>query len=106
MSMKDKLLRAAELSDPSFMSADRANLLEILQRSRRIETRLTRFLEAEGIQTGMQRPWWTDNRVMIPSPTTTIDAVLKCIPENWPDEVEIILKEEQRLKVLCSIMLE
>lgn len=106
MSLKEKLITPSVLSGgPSFTSGDRANLLEILQRSRRIETRLTRLLETEGIQTGIQRPWWMDDRVMIPSPTTTIDAVLKCIPENWPNQVPVILKEDQHHKVLCRIIL-
>jgi hypothetical protein len=106
MSMKEKLLTPPGLSGgSSFSSSDRANLLEVLQRARRIETRLTRLLETEGIQTGIQRPWWMDDRVMIPSPMTTIDAVLKCIPENWPNTVQVVLKEDQRLAVLCRILL-
>jgi hypothetical protein len=106
MSLKEKLITQPVLSGgPSFSSADRANLLEVLQRSRRIETRLTRLLETEGIQTGIQRPWWMDDRVMIPSPMTTIDAILKVIPENWASPVQVILKEEQHHVVLCRIVL-
>ena len=105
MSMKEKLLTQPGFGSPDFTSGDRANLLEILQRSRRIETRLTRLLETEGIQTGIQRPWWMDDKVMIPSPMTTIDAVLKCIPENWPKPVQVVLKEDQRLAILCRILL-
>jgi hypothetical protein len=103
MSIKEKLI--TPLSDPSFMSSDRANLLEVLQRCRRIETRLTRLLETEGIQTGIQRPWWIDERgvVMVPSPMTTIDAILKVIPEGRSNTVQVILKENQQ--VLCRITL-
>jgi hypothetical protein len=103
MSIKEKL--TTPLEGPSFLSGDRANLLEVLQRSRRIETRLTRLLESEGIQTAIQRPWWMDDRVMLPSPMTTIDAILKCIPEQWPKPVPIVFKDEQYLTVLCRIML-
>ena len=105
MSMKEKLLTQPGFSSPDFTSGDRANLLEVVQRARRIETRLTRLLETEGIQTGIQRPWWMDDRVMIPSPMTTIDAVLKCIPEGWPKPVQVVLKEDQRLAILCRILL-
>lgn len=106
MSMKEKLLTQPGFSNgPDFTTGDRANLLEVLQRSRRIETRLTRFIEAEGIATGIQRPWWMDDRVMIPSPMTTIDAILKVIPENWPDPIRLVLKEDQNHVVLCNIIL-
>lgn len=106
MSMKEKIFTQPVLSGgPSFSSGDRANLLETVQRARRIETRLTRLLETEGIQTGIQRPWWMDDRVMIPSPTTTIDAIMKCIPENWSSTVQVVLKEDQHHVVLCRIML-
>jgi hypothetical protein len=106
MSMKEKLITPSILSGgPSFSSNDRASLLEVLQRARRIETRLTRLLETEGISTGIQRPWFMEDRVMIPSPMTTIDAVLKCIPEGWSNTVPVILKEDQNLAVLCRIVL-
>ena len=109
MSMKEKLMTSSTSGlsrpDPSFSSSDRANLLEVLQRARRIETRLTRLLETEGISTGIQRPWWMEDRVMLPSPMTTIDAILKTIPEGWPKPVQIILKEDQQFAVLCRIML-
>ena len=107
MSMKEKLIstQPALSGGPSFSSSDRANLLEVLQRSRRIETRLTRLLETEGISTGIQRPWWMDDRVMIPSPMTTLDAILKVIPEGWTQPARIVLKEDQDFKVLCRLML-
>jgi hypothetical protein len=107
MSMKEKLIstQSALSGGPSFSPSDRANLLEVLQRSRRIETRLTRLLETEGISTGIQRPWWMDDRVMIPSPMTTIDAILKVVPEGWSQPVRIVLKEDQQFVVLCNILL-
>ena len=42
---------------------------------------------------------------MIPSPMTTIDAVLKCIPEGWSSPAQVILKEDQQHVVLCRILL-
>lgn len=106
MSLKEKLMTQPGLpGGPSFSTGDRANLLEVLQRSRRIETRLTRLLETEGISTGIQRPWWMDDRVMIPSPMTTIDAILKVIPEGWPDPASIVLREDQGHRILCRIWL-
>lgn len=105
MSLKEKLMTQPGLpGEPSFSVSDRANMLEILQRSRRIETRLTRLLETEGISTGIQRPWWMDDRVMIPSPMTTIDAILKVIPQGWPTPAQVVLREDQGHRVLCRIM--
>jgi hypothetical protein len=105
MSTKERLFTQPGFTGPDFTSGDRANLLEVLQRSRRIETRLTRMLETEGIATGIQRPWWVDDRVMLPSPMTTLDAVLKVIPESWPIPVQVVLKEDQHHTVLCRILL-
>jgi hypothetical protein len=102
VSIKENLLMQP---GPSFTPGDRMNLLEILQRARRTETRLTRLLESAGIQTGIQRPWWTDDLVMIPSPMVTLDAVLKSIPENWTQPVQVVFKDDQQQPiVLCRIM--
>jgi hypothetical protein len=106
MSMKEKTFIQPVLSGgPSFSPNDRASLLEVLQRSRRIETRLTRLLETEGIQTGIQRPWWANDTVMVPSPMTTIDAIMKCIPEGWSKPVLVLLKEDQNFVSLCRIQM-
>jgi hypothetical protein len=86
-----------------FTSDDRANLQETIKRCRRIETRLTRFLEAEGIQTGIQRPYWTGGRILIPSPMITIDAIVQCIPAQWPTAVPVALKGEEPGSVICHI---
>jgi hypothetical protein len=43
--------------------------------------------------------------VMIPSPMTTIDAVLKVIPEKWPQPVQVVLKEDQHVAILCRILM-
>ena len=100
--MPKELLTAYE---GDFLPSDRANLLEVIQRCRRMETRLTRLLETEGIATGIQRPWWMDGRVVIPSPMTTIDAILKTVPEKWPTAVDVSFKEEGDYIVLCRLRL-
>ena len=91
-----------------FLPTDRANLLEVIQRMRRVETRLTRLLETEGIATGVQRPWFmADGIAVVPSSMTTIDAILKVIPENWPKKmaVQVDIKESQSYVTLCRILL-
>ena len=105
MSMKEKLITTPVLSGgPSYAPSDRANLLEVLQRSRRIETKLTRLLETEGIQTGIQRPWLINDQVMLPSTMTTLDAVLNCIPEGLK-ETQIALRDGQNIVTLCKLIL-
>lgn len=105
MSFKERLLTQPPFpTGPDFTSGDRTILLEVVQRARRIETRLTRLLESEGIQTGIQRPWWMEEgKVMIPSPMTTIDAILNVIPEGWSKSVEVLMKEGEDVVTVCDI---
>lgn len=104
MSFKERLLTQPPFSSGSdFTPGDRTILLEVVQRSRRIETRLTRLLESEGVQTGIQRPWWVEGKVMIPSPMTTIDAILNVIPEGWSKPVEVLMKEGEEVVTVCDI---
>lgn len=107
MSMKEKLINPSILSGGQpFSPSDRANLLEVLQRCRRIETRLTRLLEIEGISTGIQRPWWYEDRIMVPSLMTTLDAIFKVIPEGWgAPPIQVVFKEDQQLTNVCRILL-
>ena len=62
---------------------------ETLDRARRIETRLTKYLEAIGFETGARKPVWNGDGVEVPSPATSLTDCLAAIPEGWDDELEV-----------------
>ena len=64
---------------------------EILQRSRRIETRLTSLIVAMGYDTEAQRPTYENGRVQLPSPHTSIQQVIDSIPENSVGSVRVYI---------------
>jgi exonuclease VII large subunit len=64
-------------------------LQEILDRTRRIETRMTRFLEERGFDTKVQRPAWSDGVVTIPTLGASLKDILSVIPRRWTKEVEV-----------------
>jgi len=56
---------------------------ETLDRVRRIETRLTKYLEHIGFATGAQRPTWVDGVVMLPSMDCSLRDILATVPRDW-----------------------
>ena len=62
---------------------------ETNDRVRRIETRLTKYLEAQGFDTQVQRPGWDNGTISIPSLGCSIEALLSVIPEGWDPEEDI-----------------
>ena len=62
---------------------------EILDRTRRTETRLTRYLEAQGVRTGAAQATWEHGRVIVPSPGVSIRDVFKAVPRDWPLDARI-----------------
>lgn len=72
---------------------DEKKLSEMLDRTRRIETRLTRYLEQNGFETGVQRPTWDPRGVIhIPTRACSIHDMLAVIPPEWPLTEEIIVR--------------
>lgn len=55
---------------------------EILERTRRIETRTTKFMEAQGFDTKVQRATFEDGCVHIPSTNIAIRDILAVIPAD------------------------
>lgn len=69
------------------------DIREIKDRARRIETRLTRFLELNDFDTQTKRPSWVgEGRIEIPSPDCSIKSCLETIPIDWKEEVEVWCK--------------
>lgn len=60
---------------------------EILERARRIETRLTQLLIASGIDAQQQRPVFDAKRarLTVPSPHSSLKEMLDNIPDGWQD---------------------
>lgn len=87
-----------------FTIQDRADLKEVTARVRRTETRLTRWLEAQGLDTGIQRPFWKDDRIILPSPAVTIETIIQAVPRAWPAHkpVDVVLAETD--EVICQII--
>jgi hypothetical protein len=77
---------------------------EVLDRTRRIEIRLTRLMEALNVETGVYRPVWDDGVVLVPSHMSSLADCMKVIPGNWPKdrEVPLVMKDQviAKLKVM------
>lgn len=67
---------------------------EIKDRLRRIETRLTKFMEAQGFDTGTQQPEWHDGIVEVPTDGCSLRAIKDVVPADWPvsEEIEVRCK--------------
>jgi hypothetical protein len=69
---------------------DMADMIaEVLDRSRRIETRITKIGRAMDVDVGGGRPVWVDGRVTVPTPNCSIGECLKAVPGDWDQSEEI-----------------
>lgn len=74
---------------------------ELLDRTRRMETRLTRYLLEQGVELGtMERPWWDPDfiggpSVHIPSINTALADILKTVPSTHKTLVFVVHKNTQ-----------
>jgi hypothetical protein len=65
-------------------------LRKVEQRLCRIETRLTKQMVAQGIDTGARMPLWFDDGVIeIPHRSTSFSDILSVVPEDWDRDYEI-----------------
>jgi hypothetical protein len=78
---------------------------EILDRCRRIETRLTRYLEREGMDTKVQRPIWNNGLIHINSLDTSLRDIVALIPPTWdPDaSVKVYHHDQEILEVFKGL---
>lgn len=81
--MSDDVIRAIQALRRDFAAVEQI-VGEVKDRSRRIETRLTRYIEAQGFETGATKPVFNtdDHAVQVPS----LDASLRSIFASIPDE--------------------
>ena len=67
-----------------------SDMQEVVDRCRRMETRLTRFLESQGFDTQTRRPEWRDDGViLVPSLGASLKDIQSVIPPNWNKQKEI-----------------
>ena len=62
------------------------DMKEVVDRCRRMETRLTRFLESQGFDTQVKRATWRDGTLVVPSPSVSLKEILATIPSHWSPE--------------------
>lgn len=65
--------------------------VETLQRVRRIETRLTQLLIAQGIHTDAQRPIFNEGSVLVPSIHCSLKEIVDSVPGNWQEPVSVFV---------------
>lgn len=65
---------------------------EIVERCRRIETRLTKYLESQGFETQVRRPFWNGQAVVVPAAHCAVSDMLSAIPveHRGDDEIPVL----------------
>lgn len=58
-------------------------------RLRRIETRLSKFMEWQGFDLQALKPSWKNGRVNIPSVGTPLREILNVIPNSWDKNEDV-----------------
>jgi hypothetical protein len=73
---------------------------EILDRCRRIETRLTRYLEIQGFATETRKPVWfpLTSILDVPSPEVSLKDCLAAVPEKWMCPISVEHKGREILR--------
>ena len=77
------------------MTQERDRIGEIQDRLRRIETRLTKYMQERGFETQVQKPEWNDeeNYIEIPSMDVRLKDVLEEIPTWMEGDVAVWHKD-------------
>ena len=65
---------------------------ETSDRLRRLETRLTRFMEWSGFDTEVRRPQFYDGVLDIPTDATSLRDCLLALPSDWTSPVSLVQK--------------
>ena len=72
-------------------------ITETRDRTRRIETRLTKFMEAQGFDTGTQRSRWLGvvgdtGTIDVPTVGASLREIMNTLPPDWDDrDVDLIV---------------
>ncbi len=87
----DDIIHAVHALRRDFAATDQ-HVSEVRDRTRRTETRLTRYLESIGFGTKATKPWYdaTMRAVQVPSPDCSLKDVMDAIPpEDDPSRVAV-----------------
>lgn len=66
-------------------------LKEIQDRCRRMETRLTKFLEQQGFDTKIKRPEWKCGTIEITNLSCALKDLLELVPHDWDRDEEVVV---------------
>ena len=70
------------------MHIDPGMLREILDRARRTETRVTKISLALRVNPGVEKPYWSNRSVVVPSRDCPISDISVTVPIDWPSDRE------------------
>lgn len=75
---------------------------ELLDRVRRIETRVTKIGHHMGVDVGGGRPSWDERRgrIMLPSPNCSISECINVVPRGHPPGLVDVYIDEQHICAL------
>lgn len=78
-------------------------LKEVVDRCRRVETRVTKFLELQGFDTKTRKPTWRDSAVHIPSLSCALREVLETVPAGWDSRRAIPILHHGELVAVVTL---
>lgn len=70
---------------------------EILERVRRIETRVTIMGRHVGADVGGGRPTWSNGRIDVPTRNCSIGELMRVVPPRWGDRPVDVHMDDERL---------
>lgn len=75
-------------------------IVEIRDRTKRLETRMTKWLGTQGFDTRVRRAALVGpGEVDVPSPACSLKEILDCIPQSWAGPVVVSFEG----RVLCRV---
>ncbi len=77
-------------------------LQEAVDRMRRVETRLTKFLVSIGFDTGVRQPIWNDGVIEVPSPACSLVDILSVVPDDV--DADTLVDVTHRGRLLGSVI--
>lgn len=80
------------------------DIKEIKDRTRRVETRVTRWLESQGFETNIQKPAWHEDRLIVPTSACSLVDCLSIIPPEWPNDkgIDVYVHDDYLMTVYLS----